>query len=255
MSAFVNYELPVCVLPVLLLLIGYGLMSIAKRSLTAAVFSGNTERVAYLAEALMEKASYMNRFWGKTQEWFATRPAALSSWAQARKENVRSAGKAVAKGFLALAMGLFALLLLLVAGVGAAANLTVATYRKARASLKARILNWLGATEMVNELKRENAKLNLKVRRLEILQQVADHDYVVQTEADKMAEVLDAEFRTQLEVMHRDDIQWMWLQLYPGYSWRSTFCKEWGIEDIMVLPPGHRAKAYEAFCKVGPLPF
>jgi hypothetical protein len=261
MNTLANSELLV-LLPAIILVITLLLTALVKSNnlviMAFAVVTGNVARATYTSEALVEKAFIMNNLWSIVGQWFSNRKDDAVILSQLAFWVIVYSVKALVKGIVALIVGGCAVVATVIGSVAFAAykageyavGLVANTYRKVRENLKRRVLGALGITalrEQAIELRRENAKLHLQVRRLEILADVNVEASVStrQVEANEMAAVLDAEFRTQLEALSTSDVQAIWMALMPNYGMESAFWVEGGINDIMAFPPVVAMKAYK----------
>jgi hypothetical protein len=214
-----------------------GIVHTTPFSLLLAILAGSSEKTEMLAEHLVTQTASATTLCRDLRLGFGTIITAL------------------AKGITTLAIGTVVVPLAIVGMVCIAAykagegmvNTTTNTYRQVRTSVKTRILNWLGVTEMVNELKRENAKLQYNVRRLEILADVNVEASVStrQVEANEMAQALDAEFRTQLKELDRFALLQMWINLKDDPTAVCADKDEDIIEDIMAEMPMNRSTVYQ----------
>lgn len=254
MNTLANSELLV-LLPSFVLAITLFLTALVKSnnivSMAFAVLTGNVVRATYTSEALVKEASIMNNLWSIVGQWFLTRKDDIVVLASLAFCVTVYTMQAVVKGIIALAIGTVTMVVTaaVMMAIGAyklgeyTATTTTNTYRKVRTSLKARILNWLGVTAEINQLKRENAKLQLQVRRLEILNDVNVVEDSRQAEVDEMTVVLDAEFRAQLNALSNEDVQGLWLSIFKVYRQDGAFEAEWAKNDIMGIPPIVRSTA------------
>jgi hypothetical protein len=260
LSTFIPVSLIVALVPLFCL----GLMVLVNSSLVRVcmgVLLGKVEVVdtlsTFMAEKAVKDAVYMRNLYQN-----------ISAWVKARKDDVvvlsevvfwvtAYSMQALAKGIAALAIGTVTIVIaalcmpFIVAYKAGKYTATTAatTYRKVRTSVKASVLNWLGVTAEINQLKRENAKLEYSVRRLEIIAGV-DMPVVVdrrQEEANEMAQTLDAEFRAQLDALDASDLIGVWMGLDLGDSIASgQFTRDMVTDEIMERIPMDRSAAMQA---------
>ena len=261
MNTLANSELLV-LLPAIILVITLLLTALVKSNnlviMAFAVVTGNVARATYTSEALVEKAFIMNNLWSIVGQWFSNRKDDAVILSQLAFWVIVYSVKALVKGIVALIVGGCAVVATVIGSVAFAAykageyavGLVANTYRKVRANLKRRVLGALGITalrEEAIELRRENAKLHLQVRRLEILADVNVEASVStrQVEANEMAAVLDAEFRTQLKELDRFALLQMWINLKDDPTAVCADKDEDIIEDIMAEMPMNRSTVYQ----------
>jgi len=217
-------------------------------SLALAVLCGNTVRTETLGASLVESASTMNRFWFNASLGFSNLKDRLTTACKMAFWATMYVLAVLIKGVIALVVGTVFVVAWTVGFVaGFIWKLSVHAARFARKQL----LSWLGVTAEIEELKTANAKLQIRVRGLEIIQQVENHEAVLQAAADVLADQLDAEFQARIEALSGEELKAVWLALH-NQEWpysTSEVDRAWVVDDVMWAAPIDRLKAMAVVTK------